>query len=320
MRCALAVVALVLALAAPAAAEDLSDAYRIEVPEAFEPQPRLGESLAATAATSHQLGDLPIDTGAKAWARPGHGALYVTWVAAREPSPEPEAAIRSAFDRVRESPVAASPRAGSTREVAYAEGADDDVAVATLEWHHLSNETVSLTRALAWASPEGAVRLVKAECVHSVADTAARPACEAALASLALEVPAAERRTLGELGASTPPARPSVTAGAGELGETAAGPSIAPPPAASDQVLYRGPGGAESGGSSARTWIVIGGALLAVAAWLWWRGRKQGAGGASDAEPEPDADDSDSDSDAEPDGDEPAGRNGEHEDEPKGDA
>lgn len=291
-RC-IPLLALACILAPRAAAADPATAFRVEAPESFAALPGLSEKLATTASQSRHFDVEEVSVAARAFGRAGLGALYVTSLEADAPSPDPEAAIRAALDRVREAPAAASPQAGSTTEVAYEESVADRVAEATHEWHHMSNETIALTRALAWANEDGAVRLVKAECVYP-SDADSRGGCERALASLTLTGDAADRRELGELGASRPP-RAAEPAGIEALEAAAAegqpttseGPSLRPAPSEGGRVLYQGPEG-EAGGGGERPglgWIVLGAVLIAGA--FWWTTKSRTAparGEAADAD------------------------------------
>src|SRR5690606_38505582 len=115
--------------------------------------------------------------GVEAWAAPGQGSLHVSWVEGAKPAAGagPEALVRAGFDRIRAGRTAAA-AAPSTAETAYREGVADGVAALHLEWRHLSNETVTLTRALAWADRERRVQLVRADCVFARSAAAeARP-------------------------------------------------------------------------------------------------------------------------------------------------
>src|SRR5688572_12928202 len=120
--------------------------------------------MATTMAQSGAFSDEAGDAGALAVAQPGTGAFYLTWLVAPRSS-DAAAAVRRAFDRLRASRNDSSPTPASTEELRWSESVVDDVAEAVFEWRHLSNETASLVRALAWVASDGTPRMVKAECV-----------------------------------------------------------------------------------------------------------------------------------------------------------
>jgi hypothetical protein len=293
-------------------------------PKGWNELPGLAKNVSVTLEQSGSFGELRGRAGAQAFAEPGTGAFYLSWLVADKPAPDKAAALRSALDAVRHSRIAASPDARSTDEVKYSESVNQEIAEATLEWRHVSNETMSLVRAFAWVSPSGAPRLFKGECVVSTTDGKAPPAVEAAcreaLAALVAEVPAGERGALGELPAGA--AAPATSAGDLLPGEPppAGGPAAdAPPPATvgaappgDQKVLYTGPPPEPKSDSMSRWFLILGGALLLGGLYLTWRARARSAATPSptaaapdpdrDAAPDPDPDpDRDSAPDPDPD-------------------
>ena len=269
-------------------------------PPGWTEMPGLAKSVATALEQSGSFGALRGRAGARAWARPGTGAFYLSWLVAGRPAEPPEAAVRRAFDRLREARVAASPQARSTEELRYADGVDDGVAEAHLEWRHLSNETMSLVRALAWVSPAGVPTLAKAECVIGAPGGTAPPAvvarCRTALASLSLSLslPAGSRGSLSALAPSTPPAEQRFAVDAppggadsvdGQGHGGASGPATlgAVPTGAEGHVLYRGPAPRQHARGMSGWLIAIGVGILLIAVLVTVRSRVR-----RDLEREPD--------------------------------
>ncbi|HLU65458.1 MAG TPA: hypothetical protein VKZ63_04255 [Kofleriaceae bacterium] len=267
-------------------------------PSGWEELPGLSRSVATTLEQSGAFGDLPGEAGAQAFADPGFGAFYLSWLIAGAPAGSPPAAVRGAIDHVRASRAVSSPQAGSTEELAWSEALADGVAEARLDWRHLSNETRTMVRALAWVTPSGAPRLVRAECVISTsggeAPQAAVSACQAALDSVTVTPPAGERGELASLPASAPAgedgaAEPAgAAAGGADLSGGAPPDTIGAAPAGEQKVLYAGPT-AEDKDSMSRWLILAGAALLLAAVYLTFRSRRRApedGGGAASADDE----------------------------------
>ncbi len=252
-------------------------------PKGWNELPSLAKSVSTTLEQSRAFGELRARAGAQAFAQPGTGAFYVSWLVADQPAPDAVQALRGALDAVRQSRVASSPEASATDELEYAESVADNMADATLEWRHLSNETMSLVRAFAWVSPQGAPRLLKGECVVSTTDGKAPPAvesaCREALAALSAAVPPAERGALGAL----PAAAPAVAPTADEVVPSEPGTDQARPapdtmgaaPEGKQKVLYTGPPPAAKGDSMNKWFVILGGALLVVGLYLTYRARSR---------------------------------------------
>ncbi len=287
-------------------------------PKGWNELPGLAKSVAVTLEQSSSFGEVRGRAGAQAFAEPGTGAFYLSWLVADKAAPDKAAALRRALDAVRHSRIASSPDAQSTEELKYTESVKDDVAEAALEWRHVSNETMSLVRAFAWVSPAGAPRLFKGECVVSTTDgkapAAVETACREALAAMSADLPAGERGPLGDLpaGSAAPAPSPDEIAPAvpGE-GQPAATPPpsdrIGAPPAGDQKVLYTGPPAEPKSDSMSKWFLILGGALLLAGLFLTWRARHRilapaAPAPASDPDPDPDpASDPDPESASDPD-------------------
>jgi hypothetical protein len=140
----------VLATATAAHAEDF---FAIEVPDALPASGPLANSIARDVSRTPYFGDRPADSGADAYAAQGQAALYVWW-AVGEPTGDAAEAIRAAFDRLRQAPFESSPQARSVTIDTWEEHLEGNVAKVAFSWRHLSNETLTLSRALAFADPE----------------------------------------------------------------------------------------------------------------------------------------------------------------------
>ena len=279
-------------------------------PNGWNQLPGLAKSVAITLEQSSSFGEVRGRAGAQAFAEPGTGAFYLSWLVADKPAPDKAAALRSALDAVRHSRIASSPDAKSTEEIAYTEVLNENLAEAALEWRHVSNETLSMVRAFVWVSPTGAPRLLKGECVVSTTDGKAPPAVEAAcrqaLAALSADVPPGERGVIGDLPAGTAapapgpdevvPAQPPAE---GTPGATPPSDTIGTPPTGDQKVLYTGPPAEPKSDSMSKWFLVLGGALLLAGLFLTWRARQRIAPLTPTAAPAP-APDSDPDPDPDP--------------------
>lgn len=299
----------------PAAAA--ADSYEITPPPGWQSYPPLEESQSEMVRTSDPLGGLRFGVKVKAYAKPQQGAFYVTWIEADEASDELGAKIRRVFDDTRNARIATSPQAGSTEELFHSESKADNIASLNLSWRHISNETVSISRTLAWATADNKLRLVRAECVLS-AGSGEEAACKKALESLAAktdqraelaDIPASHaiddnRRPdalqVGDLGkgnAGEEAGDGGVSAETGDTGDGKDGPELKAP--TTDAVVYKDPNADEEKDSGTnKILIVAGGILLVVAFWFTTRRREE------DPLPEPErdedaADDEDAASDEE---------------------
>lgn len=251
---------------------------RGSAPSGWRGQAGLARSVGTGLRQSAPLGRGATRAGAEAYVQPGAGAFYLSWLEAEAAAPE---AVRGAFDRLRERRLASSPEARSTEELRYEERVADGVAIAELEWRHLSNETLSAARAFAWLTTAGAPRLAVAECVLSTrggqVPAEVDAACRAALGSVAIAVAPAERGSVAALGQARVPVEaerdsidPGVLAPGAALDPAAvdrAGraspPTLGPAPGEPGRVLYRGP---TPEPDTSRRWLVMIGAAIVIAA------------------------------------------------------
>jgi hypothetical protein len=251
-----------------------SDFFELDVPNALPAASPLASSIARDVARTAYFGTEPADSGAAAYASQGEAALYVWW-AIGEPANAPAEAIRAAFDRLQRAPAEASPQARSVAIDAWDEAIVGGIAHADFAWRHLSNETLNLTRALAFAGSDQRPRLVVAECVMPTRrEGEVKPTCTAALASLTITTPEAERVALDALPEGEPPAELAATVPQLATGSDQGEPSGASVSSTADQprldaphegVLYERRD--ERGGrGDGPPWLLILGALLVAAA------------------------------------------------------
>lgn len=269
----------------------------------------LARSVGTALRQSKAFGALPVRAGAVAHVQRGVGAFYVSWLESDQAARAPADAARSALDHLREGRLVASPQANSTEELRYEERVRGGVAEADLAWRHVSNETLNLVRGMVWVAADGKPRLATAECVVSTANGAAPPAveaeCRAALASVALVAPAAQRVAFTALPASQLGAggeRLALGAGPSDRGTPSVGPA---PPGAGGRILYRGPV-PEPEERSVGRWIVIcGGVLILIALLVNQRARRRESAEADASAPAA-ASDADVEADIEVEASEPA--------------
>jgi hypothetical protein len=232
--------------------------------------------VATTLQQSGAFGDKNATAGARAYAKQGTGAFYLSWLYADQPVDDPAQAVRRALDKVRDSRVASSPEAGSTEELAYREQLDGGMAEIRLDWKHLSNETLTLVRAFAWTSAAGAPHLMKAECVISTVGGAAAPeveaACRTALDAARVALAGDQRGRLAAL----PPSSLAGPADSPAATDSARAPqdSLGPAPSGDQKVLYQGPPPEPKRDRSSRWFILVGAALLLLALYLTQRARR----------------------------------------------
>jgi hypothetical protein len=287
MRNVVAVAVAVAVLLAAAKAEAQKPPWiAAEPPAAWTELPGLSRSIATTMAQSGAFGDQPGDAGALAVAQPGTGAFYLSWLVAPR-TEDAAAAVRRAFDQLRASRSESSPMASSTEEVRWSESVKDSAAEAVFEWRHLSNETASLVRAIAWVAVDGTPRMVKAECVLSTIDGKTSPdvekICRDALATVKVTAAAGERAPLAALPASAAP-EPQALADVPDGEQPTVSTAPAGPPG---KVLYTGPPPAQEEKGS-KWFLVLGGLLLVGGLFLSMRARQRSAAKSEEsAKPEP---------------------------------
>ncbi len=290
--------------------------FQIEVPDAFPEAQPLANTIARDVARTPYFGERPVDSGADAFAAQGEGALYVWW-AEGAPADDPAEAIRAALDRVRRTPTEASPQAGSVAIDAWDEALDGGVAEAELTWRHLSNETQTMARALAFTDAQSTPRIVVAECVlHQSRVADVEPTCASALASLTLAVPGEAVAALDELPKSevaddreVAAAVPELAIAAGDTDDEAhpSGASVDAPrlDAPQEGVLYERRDAPRRDGDGPPWLLILGALLVAGAVYVTLKGRassdRDGDRGRSDAGDRDDSDDEHSEANGAPD-------------------
>jgi hypothetical protein len=278
---------------------------RFEVPAGWEPLPeqseRITTELLGELLATPPVPDLTFTARAHTWRGPD-AALVVTWLHAAANVESPSMAARALLDHMRATPADAALDPGDTRLVSWNEAVVQGMAEAELTWQHLANQTTTLSRALVFATADGRPGMVRADCVIAaiIDDTSrggngAMAACEQALASLGITVPAARLASLDAL----PPARPDAPAApatgapasapAGKpSGNTPAAPSLRAPGPGSDTVMIIPPSDA---GKSSPPWLfLLGGAVLVAGLYFTLRSRRdanQRDAGAADDEERP---------------------------------
>jgi hypothetical protein len=265
----------------------------IEVPAGWEPLPdqsarisiELNTELVASPPVP-DLSDVPFTAQARTWRGP-EAALVVSWMHAAAPARSPSSAARALLDRMRATPADAALDPGDTRLVSWNEAVTQGVAEAELTWQHLANQTTTLSRALVYATADARPGMIRADCViaaviaanDSAAPSEPRAACERALASLTLTVPAARLASLDALPPASPeaPAPAAASPASGAPGNKPAGsippaPSLRAPGPGSDTVMIIPPADSEK---RSPPWLyLIGGALLAAGLYFTLRSRR----------------------------------------------
>jgi hypothetical protein len=318
--------------AAPAGNAGNADSpLHFEVPAGWQPLPeqseRISIELNTDLVTEPPVPGLSFTAQASTWRGPD-AALVVTWLHATTPAEFPTMAARALLDRMRATPANAALDPGDTRLGSWNESVARGMAEAELTWQHLANQTTTLSRALVFATADGRPGMVRADCViaavtDETALAAPRAACEQALESLSVKVPAERLASLDAL----PPASPEATAVAPAAGVPAgaSGPgagSVAPAPSlrapgpGSDTVMVLPPRDSET---RSPPWLFLIGALV-LAAGLYYTLRSRRAAGRTDDQDEDDAPGDDAPGDGapgdDPDDDDPQARQGEPDDDP----
>jgi hypothetical protein len=255
-----------------------------EVPAGWQHLPEQSERITVELQTdlvaNSPVPGLSFTAQASTW-RGADAALVVTWLHATTPAESPTSAARALLDHMRATPADAALDRGDTRLVSWNESTARGMAEAELTWQHLANQTTTLSRALVFATADGRPGMVRADCViAAVTDDAAmatpRAACEQALASLGVTVPAERLTSLDAL----PPASPEAPAAAAAAGAPAGkppgsmtpAPSLRAPGPGSDTVMVIPPRDSEN---SSPPWLfLLGGAVLAAGLYFTLRSRR----------------------------------------------
>lgn len=246
--------------------------FEMKTPPDWPESPELASGIAKQLAKSVDFGGLEKNGGAAAFVKPQTGIIYVTWLLTSEPAPDPERAVRTTLDQLRGAPGGPS----VIEELEYDEKRVGQAIDIRMIWRHLANETITMSRALAWKDQESKLRLLRAECLFSESDKPeVAPVCATALETLA----AAEITSgkAGELGAIAGPGA-QVESGAGADGGAVA-PREAPSIQAVDpnKPLYQRERDKKSGAVRGNLWLfIVGGVLIVFALWAATRGRREG--------------------------------------------
>jgi hypothetical protein len=271
-----------------------------EVPAGWESLPeqseRITTELNAELVAAPPVPGLSFTAQASTWRGPD-AALVVTWLHATTPAESPTSAARALLDHMRATPADAALDPGDTRLVSWNESVARGMAEAELTWQHLANQTTTLSRALVFATADGRPGMVRADCViAAVTDEAAlarpRAACEQALESLDVKVPAERLASLDALPPASPEATASAAAPAAGVSAPAAGkstgpsaPSLRAPGPGSDTVMVLP---SRDGEKRSPPWLFLLGALV-LAAGLYYTLRSRRAAGRADDKDEEDA-------------------------------
>lgn len=247
-----------IASAAPGASAEAAtpSGYTIAVPKDWhEDIEAAARVTASTHRESHLLG-APFTATVRAWSLPNRAALYVTELTASNASDDPAKAVRDELDATTAGPSERSAIADLERS----ESVDAGIAEATVHWKHLSSETETFVRTLAFVSADR-VRILRADCVVSSSeDDDVGQACRAALVSLEPSMPV-DRAAL----ATVP------TTGANQA--SSPGPEIGPV-GDEPRVLYVGE--TPESKKSHRWLFLVGGALVLGAVAMSLRKRRTG--------------------------------------------
>jgi hypothetical protein len=278
-----AVIAFLVALASPAAANKIDRGFSFDAPRGLAYNAELSKQLAdALAGKSHYDG-AKTELGVDAYVAEDGWALYVTWIFATETIDAPALKVRRAFDAIRQSPVDPTAKVQSTEMVSWRENVTDELATGELEWRHISNETVTMVKSSMWLRPPGWLRQVRAECVMPAprADEL-RARCGDAFARLKIHdqrTPLGAIPSAGELRVRPPGDDGDmllVVEGGVDAGAERAQPSMRAP--TEGGVMYRQPETSGSEGGRDNTILYLGGAiLLVVAIYMAMRGRGDAA-------------------------------------------
>lgn len=243
----------------------------INTPDDWTKRPELAEGIGEQLAKTVDFGGLATNSGASAFVKPQTGIIYVSWLATTEPAETPEAAIRTALDQLRRSIEGM----GEIAELEYREQRAGQAIEARRTWRHVANETLTMSRVLAWKSSGSQLALVRGECVFAETDReAVAPVCARALDSLSAKaIAAGAAAELGQVAAPgpAPGSEPAAAQSAGDEGPSLRAVDPENPP----KVLYTGEG--KDGGGSNLWLFIIGGVLIVAAFWAMTRGRREEA-------------------------------------------
>ena len=244
-------------------------------PEGWQLMAGLGSKVATNLSQARVYGGEATATTV-AHADPGTGAFYLSWLASSEAVAEPSVAVRGALDWARQSAQVDGPDGETAIELSYDEAVEGNLAMSSHTFRQPASETETMARTFAWVDGEGIGRLVRAECVISAGGDeteAARQACRTALSSVDVSPRPADAAAIALAQPVAAGASEEATADQTAPTTTAPGASLGPAPEGQPRVLYQGPEAA--GERSVAKWLIIGGALILAAAFLFTSRRRK---------------------------------------------
>jgi len=249
--------------------------HAIDVPADWHEDSDASARVAASTRRESHFQGASFSAEVHAWLHPARAVLYVTELSASAKGEDARRAVRAELDA-----IATAPGGDRTAiaELDRRESVDAGIAEVTLHWRHLSSETETFVRALAFVSAER-VHLVRADCVlASDVPSEVGQACKAALATLKPTAVVDSQALATVPAAASENPVPSPGAEIGPVGDE-------------PRILYVG----EPKSSKNHRWLfLLGGVLLVVAVVLTTRRRsddsrvddgpeRQGDAGSADA-------------------------------------
>ena len=184
--------------------------FHIEVPKSWRSLLDR-QTIASDLKEQSHFDGLKTSSGAGTYASPdgapASGALIVSWVSAIEPASDVGRSLQTQFDRFFAAPEAAGGE-NTNKIVAKSHKTGDTFVEAGLEWQHTDNETIVVSRAVAYVDKAGHPHFATADCIMQRGVTsAARATCEAAVDTLTVAVTAEKRAPIAPLPAKRAPDR-----------------------------------------------------------------------------------------------------------------
>lgn len=176
----------------------------VRIPDGWDVLPDAAETLGKDLRSLTRMGDRirgRVDIWGPAGPSPARATLVITWIESLEPMPDRASVFRAEIDRIRSIPRTASLAPGDTRVLSWSEAIEAGVAGTRLEWHHVDNHIVNLSRMLIFQTRAGRVYEAHVECIRGDSvEPGLESLCRKTLESLRVQPPGSPIEPLTSIG------------------------------------------------------------------------------------------------------------------------